>query len=266
MTSAASQSSDTPSRQQRMLAALDIDVWITRSAVTANETTQVAAAAEPPASHSLAAAGEPIARSGAGPAAALALLEQSTQSGSAWDTSSSHSVESAAIPDAVGNADDGVASVVEPEPLDLWCLSGSHGVLLAQHAGIGPHAQRLLKDVLLTAARVIDARLLATLQDDTAKPARTKLQALRFTWPPAQQVGSDAVSQDTTRALRGFLNRQLKGAVEPVLLYVGGDLTEVLDKVDLSIPVSRQLVLAPPEQLMSDSTAKRALWRTLSAL
>ena len=140
-------------------------------------------------------------------------------------------------------------------------------MLLAHHEGLSPLAQRLLKDILHSVTQVIGNRLRASAAADAPKmPSRAKLQALRFSWPPAGQGGDALADQDTARALRGFLSRQLKSATEPVLLYVAGDIGDLLEGIDLPVETSRQVGLTAPDLLMSDSTTKRALWRTLSAL
>ncbi len=285
MTSAASQSSDLSAgstaeraeRRLRMLAALEIDVWAVRptiqAAIHAREQASPAAELSRPAAQApaTAPARDLTARSGAGPAAALALLEASTKAGSARETPASsersHSAAVVADEPAKDPAADAQQTQERVQPLDLWCLSSPHGVLLAHHEGMSPLTQRLLKDILHSATQVIGARLRASAAGDAPKtPSRTKLQSLRFSWPPATQGSEVLADQDTARALRGFLSRQLKTAVEPVILYVADDIGSLLKGIDLSVEETRYVRLVSPDLLMSDSTTKRALWLTLSAL
>lgn len=262
-------------RRRQILAALDIDVWSLRlvSAATAQ-------AGEGTAAPAAGVAPRRQVPAGSGPAAARALLEESAKSPRAAVTatpSAATQAVGASAAEAVANRADGLMATAG---LDLLCLSAPHGLLLVTQTGLSPQAKRLLQDILSSVSRVVAARLAAVTQaDEPGKPARTRLQSLRFNWPPATSGGEqldDVELGDTARALRGFLSRQLQGKAEPVVLYVARDgaegpdattdLAELVGQLELPIAAERRVQLAAPERLMSDSSLKRTLWQTLSVL
>ncbi len=275
-------------RRVRILAELDIDLWTQRLALP--EASPTGLDRQPPAS---------------GPAAARALLAESANSAKLATVErdprlvgrdGSVAVTGEITDEAVDAVVDRVGGTADAA-LDLLCVTGPHGLLLVPQRGLSQEARRLLKDILSSAMRVIENRLAATRQIDTpAKSTRTRLQSLRFTWPsvvPGEEgeegeehraaVAAEPPTSDTVRALRGFLQRQLQGKPDPVLLYVdsqdvdsqvedhvkGGEasnLAQLLAQVELPIALERRILVEAPELLMSDSALKRTLWRTLSAL
>jgi|GEM_PF-2801829 len=260
-------------RRLQILAALDIDVWQVRSA-----SAPIPPGKSPQGQSPEASGKNVVADSSAGPAGARAVLAELTGA----PASSGNVPPVAVTPGRVQNnpapaVADGVAhnpsgapsasasaaasNTTEPA-LDLWCLSGPHGVLLADQTGLSPHAQRLLNDIFQAAMRQIAGRL----TDPGATPASPAIQQLRFSWPPADQAGSLQVAAPTVPALRGFLSRQLQNKSDAVVLVSSSVLAQLLTEVALDLPGERLQVLQDVDGLLADGEAKRALWQTLKTL
>ena len=232
-------------RRLQILAALDIDVWQVRG-VPAESRSGVQV--ETPAS-----TGAGIGRrSGSAAAAALALLEGAER----------RSIEPASVPDQSSSQSQSQSqsqnqAQSNQAPVSLWCLSGPHGVMLANLTGLSPQGMRLLSDIFQAAMRIVAS------ERSTKKLSQQKLH---FNWPPADgraELGSDA---RTSRALRGFLSRQLQEKPDAVLLYAASDLRALLAEAAPDIAAERLLYIGEPEVLLKDSAAKRALWQTLNTL
>lgn len=248
-------------RRARLLAALDVTVWQQRS--------------EPDAASAEISLHNPDIRSTpswdasspAGPAAAMALLQEAQAESASpttrrdaglaqriESTAESASEKTVAVPSDVSSHSSSAVS--------LWCLASAGGVLISHATGLSAQAQRLLKDVLLAATRI-----------DPAAPAkeRFKAQALRFNWPPAEgaaALGAAALGKDasTERALRGFLNRQLKDTPNAFVLYTTPDIGKLLTGAQLDLEPARLISIGGPDLLLGNGAAKRALWQTLNTL
>jgi len=229
----------TPARRTQILAALDIDVWqVRRAAARPSESPGPSAAS-----------------------AALALLEEA-QGRAASSSTGRPRVAQGELPAKNAGVSPGVADTGQDLPhsdvsLSLFCLSGPHGVLLANLTGLGPQGQRVLNDIFQATMRIV-----ATERSNK----RVKVQKLHFNWPPADGGAELRAAAPTGRALRGFLTRQLKDKSAPVILYAASELKELLTSAQLEVDAKRMLYIGEPEALLIDGEAKRALWQTLNTL
>lgn len=254
-----------------MLAALDIDVWTLRrehltQAGQSGAGSDFADSLSSEASSAVSGGAPP--RSG-GPSAARALLEESQ----AAVGSASAAIPAAAMPLSVESKDSQTtlasAPVSAPQPVvNLWCLSGPYGVLLSNFTGLSPHAQRLLSDVFQAAMRIAAGTSSASSVQKAESKSSKKLaaQQLRFNWPPADSGAGLGAGASTSRALRGFLSRQLQDKPGAFILYAAPELADLLSEAQLALAPERLIYTGDPEALLADSAAKRALWQTLNTL
>jgi len=232
--------SPTAQRRKQMLEALDIDVWqVRRATSTALDT-----------------ATEERPRSVAAASAALKSLEQAkTRSSAAGSQRSAAATDLPASP--IGATDHRPAPDHDDAPVNLWCLSGPHGVMLANLTGLSPQSQRLLNDIFQAAMRIVAGE---------SATKKLKLQKLHFNWPPSDSAVGLGSSAPTGRALRGFLSRQLQDKADSVILYAAAELQELLERAQPAVSIDRRLYVGDPETLLTDSSAKRALWLKLNRL
>ena len=254
-----------------MLAALDIDLWLPRTGpLSGQEEIKKEEIGQEAAEQKVAA--QPVTeqpatvQSTAGPAAARLLLNATKlETGVA-------SVPDGVRADAVPGDPAAAAPAADDRApqLDLFCLVGAHGVLLADLAGQSKAAQRLARDIFTATMGVIADRHPAE-SAAGGKSARPQTRSLRFSWPPAQIASaaplSAAESSDgANRALRGFLARQLEGAADPVLLYASSAFASALPELGIGVAEQRTIDLGDLEAMMDDGERKRVLWQTLRTL
>jgi len=147
-------------------------------------------------------------------------------------------------------------------------------VLLSNFTGLSPHAQRLLSDVFQSAMRIAAGTSPASpaSSGSSAQKAEHKsskklaAQQLRFNWPPADSGAGLGAGASTSRALRGFLSRQLQDKPGAFILYAAPELADLLADAQLPLAPERLIYTGDPEALLADSAAKRALWQTLNTL
>lgn len=273
---------DAHERRGRILSELDIDVWelrVASEAVPAVPLAEVPTKTVPGSSMQDSAeqavglaSPERAAPRGSGPAAAMALLADALPGSGATTQAPSPPATEASDPGLETpplQASEPASDPHAEAPLDLWCLSGAQGVLLANFAGLSAPDQRFLNDVFQAASRLLAAAQVSDQEAGAKGPGKLKVLQLRFSWPPLEQAAG-AMPADATapvsRALRGFLSRQLQGKRNPVILLAADALQGRLADIDLGVPAERRVYIGEPGELVGNGAAKRALWATLNKL